>query len=1664
MTVLPQQLKQSPGMTTSADEPDPAVLGVPAAVGRWQPTRAGAVNSWAWADETLLFADGWLALAGPNGSGKSLTASMLVTLLLDANWAPKALSVSGEAAGTLADRHTNRNPREDRTGAWWLEYGRRAADSSTVEYLTTGVWLRSAGGDLHRAFFVVPARVGVELSLQADRDPVSIEDLAAQLATHGGRLFTDSQRLSRAAGHHLTVGKEDGYRSEVRTALFAPLDEVQFEALLGVLRSLRSVRTAEAISPNEMRRVLTEALPALDPVRLAVIAEAMERISDLESQLNRSREEVRLLERAEQAYRRYVTTVTQTEAASLIAADTGLDGQTRKTRKADTDLATATAAVQTANVRRGELREEFTKLEGQLAAADAELRKHAGADLPHLERRLNDLQGLHQREADRAAKLRQTADRTTGKNAAATQFAQAAQRHLADLTTQLQAAGTRIGADAVLDQLLQAATVLAEADSDTDTDQVNTAQLASTPIGWTEMRGEQIQLVEGALHVHVEAQGEQLAAAAELRRVEDEQESREDSHALAVTARQGTEQQLRADVSRWEQGRIELPELPTALVDDAERVEVDQLVLWLTSAAQTTSRRIDVVGRQQAVAVATAGEKTAAAALQKATAAQNTAEAEAEAAAEALQRAEVAAAEELAAAQADRTDAAAAHEQAVAAAQQVTTTAREELEAATADATRTAAAWAAEVAAWRTGLVQLSADAVPLPGNPDLIDLPAVALAVERAHAAADTNLRLRIPAADRLVEDANTTVDALMNELTDAEREAPVPAAPPWRPSRADLNAAPLWSLVDFQPHVTAEQANRIEGALLVSGLLDALVDQDGTAAAGDLTITAERPASGRSLADVLMVEADPAVPADRLMSLLRAVSIDDLGGDIASGLLQVDALTALAPPDYEAAFIGRTARERARLARVATLQADLDQARAALDAARQARADLDADLATANAERDRFPPTADLRTARERAAECRLGLSTAERQTSEQIAGAELALARRLADITTAETAATARLREAQRIADDKAAVAVGCREAREQTDDEHATALHVLASTTAELEQAEAAQQQAEREQAAFPDLDSVRTAQRDEDLAAHDVALARVALQEATTRHGTATSEVQRALRKLNTAATLPDGMMLPTAAAPLRTLRTAVTELGQDLRTWQNAAGRTIDLLRQWHDASETADTAADDAAAAEGDAEKARLAAAKLQAQVEQMRQLHGADYELLRTTRARLERLQTANRDEDEQVLASRQEASNDAARAQTVLDELAPQRLEAERHRDHCLRRLGLLITHSLAAVPQDLPTDEDGRPAHITAAITWSRRILTEETGTDRLAALIDARTRALSNLEATIRAANQALARFDQQVDITTLDGTDWRRVTLAATNAAVGEDLLQAVANLRAVTGRLEDDLRGDVKATLKTSMFTELRRDIQSRRELAQELVRQIRATLAGVRTGVERVGVEVDWAIRQDPDAKRMIELLTAPPSDETFNQMYEVLRKRMDDASTEAWADRVAHTFDYRSWHEWNISITHRSFSTDSAEVFRPVNARSNPLKSLSTGESRLATMLPLLAAAWSMYAGDDYDGPHLLSIDEIDAAFDEPNLRQIFALLRSWNFDVLATTPTMTPMIKREVQQVVVHQLITTGRNRVTVPWLWRGRGAPEPLTFDFSPAANPDPQAG
>ncbi|MFF5985924.1 SbcC/MukB-like Walker B domain-containing protein [Prauserella flavalba] len=1649
-------------------------VGLPGVAGRWQPTRAGVVNSWAWGEENLLFADGWLALTGPNGSGKSLTASMLVTLLLDADSSQTALSVSGKAAGTLTSRHTDWNDKDDRTGAWWLEYGLRDEQAGHTVYLTTGLWLRATSGTLHRAFFIAPGRVGTELTLQRERDPVRIEDLAEQLATCDGELFTSSAKLrAKSLGQLRAVEDERGYRQAIRSRLFSPLDEVQFDALVGVLRSLRSLRTAEAISPKQMREVLTDALPALDPERLTVIAEAMERIAELEAQLQRNREETKLLEGTDKLYRRYVGTVTQVEAAELTAANTEFKAQADRTREETARLQAAQAEQAEAKEQHATTRTQISELEGRRDAADTALRDHAGAELPHMEQRAADLAKAADEADERAEQAERDADTALQQASESADSATQNQQHLIRLSDDLRGPSTSVGADAALEHLFAATRQLASAEPGT-TPMVEVGQVCATPLAWTEARITQVGQVGEALRGHELAQQAERSAAETVRSAEDEEDNRRGLAEDATAQRRDIEAALVEKIATWASGARYfglVPEELTAPIDNVpagDRLEPDRLAAWLESSASAVRARIDLPGHQQAAATDAALATTAADAAERARTEHGEAQTKASEAANAFDVAQEQAAVEMQAAEHERAQAHATYQESVATAQATLADSKQRLTDGVASAARAADHWLGQVRQWRSTLTHLAADAVPVPhlgeidsaavenavAELDRLDPAAIRLAAERAHSAATTRLERRVSAAEQQVERAADAVAAIEAKLVEARHAAPVPTAPPWR-NRQPADGMPLWALVDFAEHVSAADANRLEGALLVAGLLDALVTPDGRVYAGDLTITGTEPAAGRTLADMLRVEQDPGIDVTRITQLLRAIPVDATGSDLALGQLTTGVLTAAAPDGYEAAFIGRTARERARLQRVATLEQELQAAQDQLHQFEQEVSNYRDDLRAADAERQTFPTDEAMRRAREHVTTLWRDLEAVERETTERIGQADLALHQALADLETAAAARKARLdtveqelRHAERIAEDLKSKA-------EDAERTAAQRKETAQRSEAARAQAATAQEQADAERAAFPDLAPVRAAHMAEDRAADDLNRARGALIEATEKHRQASNTVKDALRELNQAAKLPDGSLLPTDQETLNEHGKTLNQLTHKIEGWRHAAQRALDLLRRASRDAEAAAGWANRSSRAKDEAEKTRLAATREAAAVAERRRLYGAEYEQLRRTRQEIgEELRKAN-ERAEELVAQQQAASNEAAAAQSTLDGIAPQREAAEQRREECLRQLCRLVDEGLATVPEDVATEPSGRPANLTAGLAWAKHLLADRpAGADRVGMLTQARSRALTALENSARTVSTKLARFGKQVTLNSIEATEWRRAVVAEPDAIRGDDLHLAVQALHTTAAQLEEDLRDDVKRTLKTSMFTQLRRDIQVRREAAQELVRQIRATLDAVRTGVANVGVQVEWTVREDEDAQRMVELISQPPSDETFEQMYSVLRQRMDETAGEAWAERVAHTFDYRAWHEWHISVTHSSFGDGSGEKFRTVTSRSNPLESLSTGERRLATMLPLLAAAWSMYSGEGYRGPRLLSIDEIDAAFDEPNLRQVLALLRAWEFDVLATAPFMTPMIKKESQRVMVHQVVKAGRYRVSVPWLWEGQGEPQPLTLELA----------
>ncbi len=190
--------------------------------------------------------------------------------------------------------------------------------------------------------------------------------------------------------------------------------------------------------------------------------------------------------------------------------------------------------------------------------------------------------------------------------------------------------------------------------------------------------------------------------------------------------------------------------------------------------------------------------------------------------------------------------------------------------------------------------------------------------------------------------------------------------AFPPVPPTRApdireERDGAPLWQLVDFQPHLEPAERAGIEAALEACGLLDAWLAPHGTLIAADGTALLHshwirRPTvATKNLANVLC----PAVPdgstieAGLITALLSSVAYghNDLmsaeswiAGD---GRYRLGALAG-AWQKNEAVYIGHTARTQARKRR-------LDEIARLIDELDRIAADIERRLAELHADRER-------------------------------------------------------------------------------------------------------------------------------------------------------------------------------------------------------------------------------------------------------------------------------------------------------------------------------------------------------------------------------------------------------------------------------------------------------------------------------------------------------------------------------------------------------------------------------------------------------------------------------------------------------------------------------------------------------------------------------------
>jgi uncharacterized protein (TIGR02680 family) len=517
-------------MTVTALRPESEADGGPQGPGRWRPTRAGILNVWRYYDETFDFHRGRLLLRGPNGTGKSKVLELLLPYLLDASLRPSRLSTFGGAERTM---HWNLIGHgwegTTRVGYVWIEFHRVEADQD--HWFTCGARLQATAHTrgVTPTYFVTSRRVGI---------PGGVP-----LVNDAGRPLTRADLIA-AVGESSVFESPAAYRRAVRQALFRGFTEEKYEALITALLQLRIPKLSEHLNPEELSRILSQALPRLDHQDVAEVAEGFEKLDrrkETLKQLAAELEHSRLLANRQRTYARRVLRAT---AGELISATTRMDDATRQLRERRAELESVTAAERRLEDEDQRLAVEAHTVEQQISGlrdSDAYKEGQQLAVLRHEARQAASRAEAAQTAARQRAREADDDDQAAAEEAtAAHRMAAATERAEAEART----AAVRVGLDGSVDEASAA-------------ESPERARLLLRSA--VQARQEQVERVRVALLAHADAIRRRDEAEVRLQqRNEKLEEARAEQQRRAKT-HEATLARLREDLHAWAHGCQMLP-------------------------------------------------------------------------------------------------------------------------------------------------------------------------------------------------------------------------------------------------------------------------------------------------------------------------------------------------------------------------------------------------------------------------------------------------------------------------------------------------------------------------------------------------------------------------------------------------------------------------------------------------------------------------------------------------------------------------------------------------------------------------------------------------------------------------------------------------------------------------------------------------------------------------------------------------------------------------------------------------------------------------------------------------------------------------------------------------------------------------------------------------
>lgn len=160
-------------------------------------------------------------------------------------------------------------------------------------------------------------------------------------------------------------------------------------------------------------------------------------------------------------------------------------------------------------------------------------------------------------------------------------------------------------------------------------------------------------------------------------------------------------------------------------------------------------------------------------------------------------------------------------------------------------------------------------------------------------------------------------------------------------------------------------------------------------------------------------------------------------------------------------------------------------------------------------------------------------------------------------------------------------------------------------------------------------------------------------------------------------------------------------------------------------------------------------------------------------------------------------------------------------------------------------------------------------------------------------------------------------------------------------------------------------------------------------------------------------------------------------FRTKVDLARQQSNDGlNTISFNALMKQTLDYRNWFSFRLF-----YSKDGSGKTRELT--NNVFGTFSGGEKAMAMYVPLFSAVVAKYGAARDDAPKLISLDEAFAGVDNRNIRDMFRLMSTLDFDFLINSQVLWGDCDT-LDGLAIYQLVRPGNARfITVmPYVWNG----------------------